>query len=244
MHNKSGFAFDPASNRVRWSLQGMLDAWPPEYYEDFEDRVLALCSFNAACCVFAEDGVHRGDGPDASLMNWSKTKADPCRAGGSVQKLGNRVIYLSDEGLVAFDGQESTTLTDLVIPGDFWLANSRYLNGSDPQCYLVPAMQNAAYPRLRGADPNAPANLTPYMVTRTTQLDGIRSFVKYGKYYLYWGGDHPEFSAQTMLCVDFSAPGRPIVSIGVKALDAFVDELETVHMLLQVPTTGGGWVLD
>jgi hypothetical protein len=75
----------------------------------------------------------------------------------------------------------------------------------------------------------------PYAVSRTTQRDGIRSFIKYGKYYIYWGADYPEFAAQTMLCIDFSAPGHPITVIGVKAVDAFVDELERIHMILACP---------
>ena len=236
-HNSMGFAFDPGSNRVVWTPLNNMDAWVPEFYKDFDYRVLALASFNQALCVFCESGVYRADGSDPTNLIWSPTKAAPCRAGGSVQMLNNRILYLSDQGIMRFNGQESECLTDLQIPGDFWLANSRYLGTSDPGQFLVPPLQNAAYERLRGADlPGVtPRDLMPYMVSRFTQQDGLRSFIKYGKYYLYWGGDYPEFAAQTMLCIDFGAPGYPITVIGVKPMDAFVDELERVHMILNCP---------
>jgi hypothetical protein len=236
-HNSMGFAFDPGSNRVVWTPLNNMDAWVPEFYKDFDYRVLALASYNQALCVFCESGIYRADGSDPTNLVWSPTKAAPCRAGGSVQMLNNRILYLSDQGIMRFNGQESECLTDLQIPGDFWLANSRYLGSTDPGQYLVPPLQNAAYERLRGADlPGVtPRDLMPYTVARFIQQDGLRSFIKYGKYYLYWGGDYPEFAAQTMLCIDFGAPGYPITVIGIKPMDAFVDELERVHMILTCP---------
>lgn len=238
-HYGMGFAWEPASNRLRWTPVNAMDAWPEEFYKDFDYRILAVRSFNQALCVFCEDGVYRMEGTEATLLQRHKTKAAPCRAGGSVQFLGNAIVYLSDEGLGYFNGQEWTCMTDLRIPGDFWLANSRYLEGSDPGCYLVPWTQNAAYERLRGTDLPAvtPRYLMPYLVQHVNQ-EGIRSFIKYGKYYLYWGGDFSQYQAQTMICIDFKAPGQPITVIGVKAQDAFVDETERVHMLLTVPATG------
>jgi len=235
-HYGMGFAFDPSSNRLVWTLTGFMDAWPTEFYRDFDYRILALVSYNQALCVFCDDGVYRIEGTEPTNLQRHKTKADPCRAGGSLQFLGNRIIYLSDRGLVSFNGQESEPLTDLKVPGDFWLSNSLYLEGSAPGCYLVPWTQNAAYERLRGEDlPNTtPRYLMPYLVQHVNQL-GIRSFVKYGKYFLYWGGDVPGYEAQTMICVDFASPGNPISVIGVKAIDAFVDERERVHMLLSAP---------
>jgi hypothetical protein len=234
-HYGMGFAFDPSSNRLRWTIPNFLDAWPPEFYRDFEYRILALASFNQALCVFTDNGVYRIEGTQPTLLQRHITKAAPCRAGGSVQFLNNRIIYLSDQGIMAFDGQESVCLTDIKIPGDFWLGTSRYLDNSEPGCYLVPFTQNAAYERLLGPDTPAitPRNLMPYMVQHANQI-GIRSFIKYGKYFLYWGGDYPQYEAQTMLCIDFSAEGAPITIIGIKAVDAFVDETERVHMLLSV----------
>lgn len=76
----------------------------------------------------------------------------------------------------------------------------------------------------------------PYLVQHVNQR-GIRSFVRYGKYYLYWGADFSEYAAQTMICIDFSAPGAPITVIGIKPMDAFVDEIERVHMILVHPKT-------
>jgi len=239
MHYGIGFAWDPSSNRVVWTMQNQMDAWVPDFYKTFAYRILAIAELNHALMVFCEDGIYRADGTDPTMLVWNKTKAMPCRAGGSVQFLNNRLIYLGDQGLMSFNGDESTPLTDMRIPGDFWLANSGYLNSTDPQEYLVPSLQNASYERLRGSDlPSVtPRDLMPYMVSRDNQTDGIRSFIKYGKYYLYWGGDYPQFQAQTMLCVDFAAPGNPLTVIGIKAVDAFVDETERVHMILTYPST-------
>ena len=237
-HYGMGFAWDPSSNRLVWTLLNNLDAWPPEFYRDFDHRILALASYNYALHVFCEDGVYQMQGTVPTNLIRHKTKAAPCRAGGSVQFLNNNLIYLSDQGLMAYNGQESTCLTDLKIPGEFWLANSRYLEGSEPGGYLVPFVQDAAFERLRGPDlPSVtPRCLMPYLAQHVNQR-GIRSFVRYGKYYLYWGGDFPEYEAQTMICVDFSAPGAPITVIGIKAMDAFVDEIEQVHMILTSPVS-------
>ena len=236
-HYNIGFAFEPSSNRLRWTLTGQMDAWPADFYRGFDNRILALKSFNQALCVFCEDGVYRIEGTDPGRLYRHKTKAAPCRAGGSVQFLNNSIIYLSDQGLMEFNGQESRCLTDLKIPGEFWLANSRYLDSTDPDYYLVPFAQNAAFERLRGNDlPDVtPRSLMPYLAQHVNSR-GIRSFIRYGKYYLYWGQDIDGYDAQTMVCVDFSAPGAPISVIGIKAIDVFVDEIERVHMLLKVAT--------
>lgn len=236
-HYNIGFAFEPSSNRLRWTLTGQMDAWPADFYRGFDNRILALKSFNQALCVFCEDGVYRIEGTDPGRLYRHKTKAAPCRAGGSVQFLNNSIIYLSDQGLMEFNGQESRCLTDLRIPGEFWLANSRYLDSTDPDYYLVPFAQNAAFERLRGNDlPDVtPRSLMPYLAQHVNSR-GIRSFIRYGKYYLYWGQDIDGYDAQTMVCVDFSVPGAPISVIGIKAIDVFVDEIERVHMLLKVAT--------
>jgi hypothetical protein len=235
-HYGMGFAWDPSSNQLRWTPINMMDAWPPEFYRNFDSRILHIESFNQALCVFCEDGIYRIEGTVPSNLMRHKTKAAPCRAGGSVQFLNNSLIYLSDQGLMAFNGQESKCLTDLKIPGEFWLGTSRYLDGSEPGGYLVPFGQNAAFERLRGPDlPSVtPRCLMPYLVQHSNQR-GVRSFVHYGKYYLYWGGDCSEYAAQTMVCIDFSSPQSPICILGIKAQDVFVDELQRVHMLLRAP---------
>ena len=106
-HYGMGFAWDPSSNRLRWTLTNNMDAWPPEFYRDFDHRILGLSSFNQAMCVFCEDGVYRVEGTVATNLMRHKTKAAPCRAGGSIQFLNNSLIYLSDQGLMAFNGQTS-----------------------------------------------------------------------------------------------------------------------------------------
>ena len=245
MHNNQAWAWDPSSNRVVCSIPGSLDAWPPNLYWDFQYRVLALLSYNAALCVFCEDRVYRIDGT-FPIFTKNDSKAGGCRAGGSVQVVNNRAIYLTDQGLSEFDGQESRPLTDKKIPAEFWLAGSAYLlpntaagpnlTGGGPGQYLVPFVQNAAWQRLAGESlAGTPRSIQPYQIDPRQYVEiqkGLRSFVLYGKYFLYWGADYPQYAAQTMVCVDFSAPGEPASVIGVKAMDVFVDEVNQVHMLL------------
>lgn len=236
-HYKMLFAWDPSSNELRWTPEGQYDAWPPEFYQGFDYRILGLLSFNQALCVFCEDGIYRMDGSVSTGLVRHKTKAAGCRAGGSIQEIRNAAIYLGDEGIMSFSGQESVCLTDLKIPAEFWLATSRYLESSDPGQALVPFTQNAAFERLVGITlPGVtPPCLEPYRVDPKHYMqaqDALRSFVLFGRYYLYWGDDFPAYAAQTMVCIDFSAPGTPIGIIGLKAVDAFVDELNQVHMIL------------
>ena len=204
-HYNMGFAFDPSNNRLRWTPLGCMDAWPEEFYMNFDHRILALWSFNQACQVFCEDGIYRIEGTSPTSLMRHKSLAAPCRAGGSVQFINNRLIYLGDQGLMSYDGQNAMCLTDLKIPSEFWLANSRYLSNSEPGCYLVPFTQNAAFERLRGPDlpSKTPRCLMPYLAHHVNQR-GIRSFIYRGKYYLYWGGDFSEYDAQTMVCVDLT----------------------------------------
>lgn len=239
-HYGMGFAWDPSNNRLRWTLLNNMDAWPEDFYRNFDRRILRLVSFNQDLCVFCEDGVYRIAGTTPTGLQRYKTKAAPCLAGGSVQFLNNHLIYLVDQGLASFNGEESELLTDLKIPGDFWLANSAYLEGSDPGGFLVPFTQDAAFERLRGPDLPAatPRYLMPYLAHRVNQR-GIRSFIYHGKYFLYWGGDFPGYAAQTMVCVDLSSPGAPVSIIGIKAQDAFTDEVGRTHMILAAPAPAG-----
>jgi hypothetical protein len=248
-HYTMAFAWDPSSNTLRWTPEGQFDAWPPELAMAFDYRILGLRSFNQALCVFCEDAVYRLDGDASTRLERHKTKAAGCRAGGSIQEIHNRIVYLIDQGLAWFNGQESEPLTDLRIPSEFWLGNSRYLTdpqgNPDPGQYLVPAVQNAALERLTGPDLPmvTPRFLMPYQVDPRGYQDlhgGLRSFVLFGKYYLYWGGDVAAYDAQTCVYVDFSAKGAPIGVIGVKFLDAFVDELNQGHLLLVAQTASGG----
>ena len=245
IHYGMGFAWDPSNNRLRVSLQGNLDAWPEDLYWDFDYRILCLLSYNHNLYVFTEDGVYYMSGTTPTTLQKFRSKAAGCRAGGSVQIVGNTVIYLIDQGLAAFDGQNSLPLTNLKIPPEFWLANSGYASGTDPGQFLVPFAQNAAYPRLAGNNlPAVPPDLMPYMTQADLYMavqQSIRSFDLYGKYFLYWGADFPFFPASTMISIDFSAPESPIVVMGIKAVDIYKDEINRVHMLLNgVSAVGGG----
>jgi hypothetical protein len=235
-HQNMLFAHESGNNRLRWTLAGNFDAWPADFYHDYDNMILGKISFDHALIVACEDGLHRVDGTGPTRLVFHKSKSAGCRAGRSLQVVGNRVIFLGDRGLEAFDGQESQPLTELVIPGEFWHGTSKYVGTAAPGGYIVPFLQNAAFERLRGPDlPGVtPRSLMPFASRRGNQR-GIRSFLKDGKYFLYWGGDDANYAAQTMICVDFGTRSRAVSVIGLKAVDAFADELGEVHLLLSSP---------
>lgn len=233
IHNRMGFAIDPESNRVMVSVLGNLDAWA-QFFWTFSHRPMALASFDQACIVLCEDGLYRMDGSSPTRLQLNRTRCQiGCRAAGTVQVLANHLIYLGEDGLVLFDGQDGITITDLRIPESFWRGRSVYLEDSMPRWPFVPALQDAAYERLRGADaPEAvPPALVPYEPSPRAPRS-LRSFVVESRYYLYWAGGDPDVEAQTMLMIDFSDPKRPITTIGLKILDACVDERKQIHALL------------
>lgn len=233
LHNRMGFAIEPASNRVRVTPVGTLDAWPASFFWTFPTRPMALASFDQACIVLCEDGLYRLDGDSPVTLRMNRTRAKlGCRAGGSVQVVANRLVYLSEQGLTLFDGQDSDCFTDLKIPEDFWRGRSRYLQWKSPAQPLIPFAQDAAFQRLRGRDlPDAtPLCLMPFEPGDRAS-DCLRSFVRNGRYYLYWGGDDLDCAAQTMLYVDFADSRRPIGTIGLKVVDVFVDEKNKAHAI-------------
>lgn len=235
LHNRMGFAIEPASNRVRVTPVGTLDAWPASFFWSFSTRPMALVSFDQACIVLCEDGIYRMDGDAPTRLRLNKTRAKlGCRAGGSAQVIDNRLVYLSEQGLTMFDGQDAVCFTDLKIPEDFWRGRSRYLQGQTPALPLIPVAQDAAFQRLRGRDipAMAPPCLMPFLAADRAS-ECLRSFVRDNRYYLYWGGDDPDCEAQTMIYVDFADSRHPIGTIGLKLVDAFVDEKNKIHSIIR-----------
>ena len=72
-----------------------------------------------------------------------------------------------------------------------------------------------------------------FNLDNTKPIDGynrfIKSFYHLGKYYLFYTGD--DYAANTAVCVDMQMEGFPITTLGMKALDAHVDEYEQAFVL-------------
>lgn len=232
-HYGMGFAWDPITNRLRWTPRGVIDAWPENFYRDFPSSIQAIVSFDQALIVLCEDRPYRMDGTDpVNLVRTAARTSAGCKAGGSVQIVRNRLVYLSDSGLMLFDGQDAECVTDGRIRPEFWRGLSAYVNSMQiPNSFLVPAHYDASFFRLRGHMAIAPASLTPFQ-DFSSVLPGIKSFTRHGKYYMYWSADTPDHAAQTMLSVDFGRKEMPISVIGLKVVDVFVDELERMWAII------------
>lgn len=73
-----------------------------------------------------------------------------------------------------------------------------------------------------------------YILDNTRTIEGynksIKSFYHLGKYYIFYAGD--DYAANTAFVVDLQVPGLPITTLGMKALDAHVDEFENAYVLM------------
>lgn len=234
-HYDMGFAWDPASNRLYFTPKGQYDAWPSNFFFKFDHRILATVPYDQALIVLCEDRPYRIDGTEpTNLVKTSARSASGCKAGGSAQVVNNRLIYLADEGLVMFDGQDTHALTEQRIPSEFWRGMSRYEPASSgPNSFLVPVQQDAAFYRLRDVSLplGMPEAIVPYLPS-SKPLYAIKSFTKNSRYFLYWSADTREAEAQTMICVDFGRKEMPITVIGLKVVDVFVDELERAWAII------------
>lgn len=108
-------------HKVRWTPNGRPDAWPTDFYYDFASKPIELASFAQSLIVLCEDALYRIDGNIATDLSQTKTRAENgCIAPGTVQKTHAGLVYLSNRGLMVFDGMDARCLTDQKIPGKFF----------------------------------------------------------------------------------------------------------------------------
>ena len=227
-----GMLFGIYGHEIRWTPILKPDAWPKEFSVKMAYAPVALAAFSQGLIVLCEDAIYRIDGNDPTTLSISKTHAeDGCFAPHSVQATDRGLMYLSKRGIMLFDGTHSICLTDTKIPGTFLTAPSR-LATAYPFWWL-PTLMTRNYMDLAGEDGILGSSYV-FNLDNTKTIEGfnrnIKSFYHLGKYYLYYTGDN--YAANTAVCVDMQLDGYPITTLGLKALDAHVDEYEQAYVLL------------
>lgn len=227
-----GMLFGISGHTVRWTPILQPDAWPETFSLSFGYQPVALASFAQGLIVLCEDAIYRIDGNTATGMSQFKTHAeDGCFAPHSVQKTDKGLMYLSKRGIMIFDGSKAECLTDTRIPGTTLTATSRL--SSPYPFWWMPTIMTRNYADLAGEE-SIKGNQYVFTLDNTRTIEGyskyIKSFYHLGKYYLFYYGD--DYAGNTAFVIDLQMPGLPITTLGMKALDAHVDEYENAYVLL------------
>ena len=226
-----GMLFAIQDHAVRWTPILAPDAWPESFSVTCAYKPVALASYAQGLIILCEDAVYRLDGNTATGMSLSKTYTeDGCFAPHSVQKTDKGLIYLSKRGIMIFDGAKAECLTDTRVKGDT-LTNPSRIPTTYP-FWWMPTIMTKNYADLAGED-SILGSQYAFTMDNTKVIDGynkhIRSFYHLGKYYLFYTGDN--YAGNTAVVVDFQLPGMPVTTLGMKALDAHVDEFHNAYVL-------------
>lgn len=228
-----GMLFGISGNSVRWTPAGQPDAWPVNFQVQFPYKPLALASFAQGLIVLCEDAVYRIDGNQPSSLSQSKTLVeDGCIAPYSVQATTTGLVYLSKRGVMLFDGMKAVCITDVKIPAKNIYGPSKLLNSVD--FWWIPTKLGYFYSNFANPDTILQTDKAGNRLYNTkpiqTPIYDIKSFYHYGKYYMYFTGTD-FYEGQTCLVIDLQVNGFPITTLGMKAVDVFVDEFEDAYAL-------------
>ncbi len=234
-----GMLFGISGHTVRWTPALQPDAWPDTFSIPLGYQPTSLQSFAQGLIVLCEDAIYRLDGNTPTGMSLSKTYAeDGCFAPHSPQKTDKGLLYLSKRGIMLFDGSKAECLTDMRIPGTTLTAPSRL--GTAYPFWWMPTIMTRNYADLAGEE-SIRGDQYSFTLDNTRTIEGynkyIKSFYHLGKYYLFYSGT--DYAANTAFVIDLQIPGLPISTLGMKALDAHVDEFENAYVLFDnsAPTT-------
>lgn len=226
-----GMLFGISGHTVRWTPILQPDAWPETFSVTLGYQPVALASFSQGLIILCEDAIYRLDGNTPTGMSLSKTYAeDGCFSPHSVQKTDKGLLYLSKRGIMLFDGARAECLTDTRIPGTTLTAPSR-LTTAYP-FWWMPTIMTRNYADMAGED-GIKGNQYLYTLDNTRTIEGykkaIKSFYYLGKYYLFYSGD--DYEGNTAIVIDLQLEGLPITTLGMRAVDAHVDEYENAYVL-------------
>jgi hypothetical protein len=227
-----GMKFAINGHQIRWTPILQPDAWPDTFTLTMAYKPVALASFAQGLIVLCEDAVYRIDGNQPTMLSIAKTRAeDGCIAAHSVQKTQQGLIYLSKRGIMLFDGTDAICITDTRIPSSSLTGPSR-LPAPIP-FWWIPTTMTRNYADFAGEDGIRGQNYA-FTLDNTTTIPGINNYVKsfyhLGKYFMFYTG--ADYEGNTAICIDLQLPGYPITTLGLKAIDATVNEVEQAFVLL------------
>jgi hypothetical protein len=257
--------FGIIGNSVRWTPNGVPDAWPEQYSQEFKYEPLAIRSWEQGVLVLCEDALYMLVGNTASTMSIAGTEAvDGCIAPGSVQATSVGVFYLSKRGLMLYQGGRAECVTELRIFPKTLLGTSRFTGDQEltrKPYYFLLSRHSYLYRSMVAADqPLPPLEHDPIDIDSTepssSVIPEIGSFYVGGRYYMYWADQnggfqndgglglpsvmHNNYECHTMICVDTYSEGMPITTLGLKPKSVFVTEKEDAVFL--VSGAGEAWV--
>lgn len=224
-----GMMFAIDGHKVRWTPVGRPNAWPDtdSFCYVFPHKPVALASFAQSLVVLCEDGLWRLDGNRATSLSISKTLAENgCIAPHSVQKTHAGLLYLSKRGVELFDGTYGKCITAERIPSNFFLGASAL--ATDINFWWYPTLLSYNYCDLASEDGIAAIKMNAYPLNNTVPISeihyAIRSFYWQGKYFLFWSNSS-NYEAHTCICIDLQMDGFPVTTLGMKAVDVYVNDL-------------------
>lgn len=229
-----GMLFGIDGYNVRWTPAGKRDAWPAAFSLDFESKPVALASYAQGLIVLCEDGIYRIDGTTPTLLSRSRTRAENgCYAPFSVQNTHAGLVYLSQRGLMLFDGNNAECITDRKVPGSFFFGTS--IETTPINYWVKPTLMSYNYAKLTKDDRVLGSVGEAILYDDNTPMNGyvddIRSFYHNGKYFLYYPNKSGNYGANTMVCVDLQAQGMPITTLGLKPKDVFIGSDSNAYFL-------------
>lgn len=111
----AGMLFGWKDSTLYWSEPGKPDGWPAYYSMNFPSVIKSVVPFSSSLIVLCESGPFRVDGTHPELLQQGEAMgAEPCLS-SSGTKTSKGVVYMSDSGVVLFNGYETQGLTDALF---------------------------------------------------------------------------------------------------------------------------------
>lgn len=235
-----GMLFGVSGNTIRWTPIGKPNAWPSVFAIEMPFRPLALASFAGALVILCTDGIYRLDGNTPTQLSLMRTPAERgCVAPYSVQKTLSGLIYLSNIGLMVFDGMHARCITDQKVPGKMIIGPS--LLSPDVGFWWLPTTKTYLYANQTAQDGVPGVSMASPSIIGTNPIPWpiyeIRSFYFNGKYFLFWAGRN-HYQAHTCLVVDTQMEGFPVTTMSMKLMDVVVDETGSAFALADYSPSG------
>lgn len=228
MHQDIVFAV--TGHNLIWSDKGKPDAFASVFSHSFSSKPLALKSYAGALIVFCQDRLYRVDGVDPSMLSIHPTRTTEGCVGGAAVEANGRLYYMAARGLMVFDGEDATCVTDKAIPPQFWRQTNIYMDTDDNSySFLIPALKSQGYQALL----ENPVDSVPGLgvSTEAFTVGDLRAFAWDGRVVVYWS-NVDKFQASGAVIIDTTIAKPPITFSSVRILDAHVDELERPYILI------------
>lgn len=116
----AGMLFGWKDSTLYWSEPGKPDGWPAYYSMNFPSVIKSVVPFSSSLIVLCATGPFRVDGTHPELLQQGEAMgAEPCLSSMGA-KTSRGVVYMSDSGVVSFNGYETQGLTDALFGESFF----------------------------------------------------------------------------------------------------------------------------